>query len=512
VLVAIALAVLLAALDQTIVATALPQIAGDLGGVTQLAWVVTAYLLASTVSTPLYGKLGDVIGRKRVLIGAIVVFLAGSALAGAATSMLELVLFRALQGLGAGGLLVTAMAVIADLVAPQERARYFGLIGGVFAVASIAGPLLGGLFVDTLSWRWVFYVNLPVGAAALVAIAAKLPVAPRRERQPVDVLGAALLTVAASAIVLVTAWGGTQYAWDSATILGLGGLGVVALAAFVVVERRVADPVLPLGLFARRPFAAAATSAFLVGMSMFGVITFLPLYLQVVDGASATEAGLRLLPFVVGSLVATTVSGRLISRSRRYRVYPLAGSVLMAVGLALLSRLHAGSSAVLAALDMVVIGLGIGLVMQVVILVAQNHAPRRHMGVATSTATFARSIGASIGVAVFGAIFASRLGSELAGLPPAARGVAGAGAQLDPERVASLPAAIKPAVIDAFAAAIGHTFLIGAAFAAAALVSVLLLPRDLTPAPEGVAENNTRSDGIGHSPGAGRPQNVAQAA
>jgi EmrB/QacA subfamily drug resistance transporter len=479
ILVALALAVLLAALDQTIVATALPQIAGDLGGVTQLAWVVTAYLLASTVTTPLYGKLGDVAGRKRVLIAAIVVFLAGSALAGAAGSMLELVLFRALQGLGAGGLIVTAMAVIADLVEPRERARYFGLIGGVFAVASVAGPLLGGFFVDQLSWRWVFYVNLPVGALALAAIAAKLPAAPRRERRAVDVVGAVLLTGAASATVLVTSWGGTEHAWGSVTIVGLGAVAVAAFAAFVLVERRAADPVLPLELFRRRAFAAASASGFLVGMAMFGSITFLPLYLQVVDGASATEAGLRLLPFVVGSLLATTISGRLIARARRYKPYPAAGAVLMAIGLALLSRLGAGSSPVVAALDMLVVGLGIGLVMQVVILVAQNHAPRSHIGVATSTATFARSIGASIGVAVFGAIFASRLGAELAALAPAARDLAGAGARLDPERVHALPAAVRPGVVDAFANALGHTFLVGAVFAAAALLSVLALPRSL---------------------------------
>jgi hypothetical protein len=303
----------------------------------------------------------------------------------------------------------------------------------------------------------------------------------------VDVLGAALLTVGAASVVLVTAWGGTQYAWGSPAIVGLAVSGVVALVAFVFAERRAADPVLPLELFARRPFAAAAASGFLVGMAMFGSITFLPLYLQVVDGASPTEAGLRLLPFVVGSLLATTISGRLIARSRNYRAYPLAGSLLMATGLALLTTLDSHSPAVVAALDMAVVGLGIGLVMQVVILVAQNHAPRRHMGVATSTATFARSIGASIGVAIFGAIFASRLASELASLAPQARELAGAGAHLDPGRVASLPPAIRASVVDAFANALGHTFLVGSLFAAAALVSVLLLPRELQPDGQGGA-------------------------
>jgi EmrB/QacA subfamily drug resistance transporter len=484
ILLALALGVLLAALDQTIVATALPTVAGELGGLTDLAWVVTAYLVAETVSTPLYGKLGDVIGRKRVLIAAIVLFLAGSALSGLAGSMLELILFRALQGLGAGGLIVTAMAVIADLVPPRERARYMGMIGGVFAVASVAGPLLGGFFVDQLSWRWVFYVNLPVGAAALFVIATKLPSAPRRERRPVDVLGAALLTVAASSLVLVTSWGGTEYAWDSPTILVLAVTAVVTLSAFVAQERRAVDPVVPLTLFANRAFSAAGLSAFMVGMAMFGAITFLPLYLQLVDGASATAAGLRMLPVVTGALVASAISGKLISTSDRYKPYPVAGALLMATGLLMLSGLDERSSDVLAGVYMLITGLGVGLVMQVVIMVAQNHAPREHIGVATSTATFSRAIGASIGVALFGAIFASRLASELASLGPVADRLAGAGARLDPQQVHELPAAIKPDVIEALASALQSTFLVGSAFALVAVAGVLLLPRSLAPQTE----------------------------
>jgi EmrB/QacA subfamily drug resistance transporter len=481
ILLALALGVLLAALDQTIVATALPTVAGDLGGLTDLAWVVTAYLVAETVSTPLYGKLGDVVGRKRVLLTAIVIFLAGSALSGLAQSMVELVLFRALQGLGAGGLIVTAMAVIADLVPPRERARYMGMIGGVFAVASVAGPLLGGLFVDQLSWRWVFYVNLPVGAAALAVIATQLPASPRAERRPVDLIGAALLTVGAAAIVLVTSWGGTQYAWDSPLILDLGAAALVALSALVARERRAADPVLPLQLFASRAFSAAGVSGFAIGMSMFGAITFLPLYLQVVDGASATVAGLRMLPFVLGSLLASAISGKLITTSEQYKPYPVAGAVLGASGLLLLSGLDQHSSDVLAALYMLVVGIGIGLVMQTVILIAQNHAPRRHIGVATSTATFARAIGASIGVAIFGAIFSARLSSELASLGPVGHRIAGAGARLDPAQVRALPDAVRPEVIDAFANALQVTFTVGAGLAAIAIVGVLMLPRALQP-------------------------------
>jgi EmrB/QacA subfamily drug resistance transporter len=479
ILVALALGVLLAALDQTIVATALPTVAGDLGGLSDLAWVVTAYLVAETVSMPLYGKLGDVVGRKRVLIVAIVLFLAGSALSGLATSMTELAAFRALQGLGAGGLIVTAMAVIAELVAPRERARYMGLIGGVFAVASVAGPLAGGLLVDQLSWRFIFYVNLPVGAAALAVIAAKLPAAPRRERQPIDVVGAALLTIAAAGTVLVSSWGGAQYAWGSPTILAIGVAAVAAAVAFVAQERRAADPVLPLSLFAGRPFWSAGLSGFLVGMSMFGTVTFLPLYLQIVDGASATAAGLRMLPFVVGAMLANSISGKVISKAERYKPYPVAGAALMVVGMLLLSGLDRGSSPVLAALDMLVIGVGIGLVMQVVILVAQNHAPRRHIGVATSTVTFARSIGATIGVAIFGAIFAARLTIEVASSSPAAQRIAGAGARLDPEQVRALPASVHADVVDAFARALHVTFEVGAGFAAVAVLAVLMLPRAL---------------------------------
>jgi EmrB/QacA subfamily drug resistance transporter len=498
ILLALALGVLLAALDQTIVATALPTVAGDLGGLTDLAWVVTAYLVAETVSTPLYGKLGDVIGRKRVLIAAIVLFLTGSALSGLSTSMLELILFRALQGLGAGGLIVTAMAVIADLVPPHERARYMGMIGGVFAVASIAGPLLGGFFVDQLSWRWVFYVNLPVGAAALAVIAAKLPSAEHSERRPVDVLGALLLTVAASSVVLVTSWGGTDHAWDSPTILILGAVAVAALGAFLAQERRAADPVLPLELFANRGFAAASVSAFMVGMAMFGAITFLPLYLQVVDGASATTAGLRMLPVVIGALLASAISGRVISTAERYKPYPMAGALLMATGLLLLSGLDDRSSDALAALYMLITGLGIGLVMQVVILVAQNNAPRRHIGVATSTATFSRAIGASIGVAMFGAIFATRLSSGLDSRGPAGKRIAGAGARLDPSQVHALPATVKPHVIDAFANALQSTFLVGAGFGLVALVAVALLPRTLAPATP--SEGRRAAWTAGHSP------------
>jgi EmrB/QacA subfamily drug resistance transporter len=481
ILLALGLGVLLAALDQSIVSTALPTVAGDLGGLTDLTWVVTAYLVTETVSMPLYGKLGDRFGRKSVLVGAIALFLAGSALSGLAGSMTELVAFRALQGLGAGGLIVTAMAVVGDLVAPQQRARYMGMIGGVFALASIAGPLLGGVAVDALSWRWIFFVNLPVGGAALAVIVASLPSAPATGRRPLDVTGGALLTAAAAGTVLVASWGGNRYEWDSATILALAATAALAALAFVHIERRAADPVLPLELFRGHGFAAAAVSGFMAGFAMVGAVTFLPLHLQVIDGAEATESGLRLMPMVAGALVSAAIASPRLAGSARYRAYPAAGVVLLAGALLWMSTVDERTSDVVTGVIMLAMGLGMGLVMQVVILVAQNHAPRRHMGVATSTATFARSIGGTIGVAVFGAIFAARLSGELAGLGGAGKALTEGGAQLDPERVQALPAGVHAEVTDAFSSALGLTFSAGAAVAAIALLAVLALPRALEP-------------------------------
>ncbi len=416
---ALMLGMFLAALDQTIVSTALPTIVGDLGGLNHLSWVVTSYLLASTASTPLYGKLGDMYGRKPVFQAAIVIFLAGSVLAGLSRSMTELVAFRALQGIGAGGLMVGAQAIIGDLVSPRERGRYMGLIGAVFGVASVAGPLLGGFFVDSLSWRWVFYVNLPIGAVALVVCAFKLHLAPRREHRRIDYLGALLLTAGVSALILLTTWGGNEYAWSSATIVGLAVAGLLLLA--VARERRAAEPVMPLALFGSGVFRVASAMAFVIGLAMFGAIVFIPLFLQLVYGASPTSSGLQMLPLIVGLLVATISSGRVISRVGRYKVFPIAGTAILTVGMFLLSLLDVSTSRALASVFMLVVGVGIGLVMQVLVLVVQNDAAPESMGVATSTATFFRSVGGSFGVAVFGAIFATRLAGELKRLPPPPR-------------------------------------------------------------------------------------------
>jgi EmrB/QacA subfamily drug resistance transporter len=458
---ALMLGIFLAALDQTIVATALPTIVGDLGGLDHLSWVVTSYLLASTISTPIYGKLGDMRGRKPVFLAAILIFLAGSMLSGLAQSMPQLIAFRAIQGVGAGGLMVGAQAIIGDIVPPRERGRYMGLIGSVFAVASVAGPLLGGFIVDHLSWRWIFYVNLPVGVVAVAIVALRLQLPVRRTQHRIDYLGAALLSGGVASLILLTTWGGNQYAWGSATIVGLGVLGVVLLAAFVWQEGRAAEPLIPLTLFRSRVFDVASAMGFAIGMAMFGAIVFIPLFLQIVYGASPTESGLRMLPLMAGLLVASIASGRTISRIGRYRPFPIAGTAILVGGMFLLSLLGVGTAPWLASLYMLVVGIGIGLVMQVLVLVVQNDVRPEDMGVATSTATFFRSVGGSFGVAIFGAIFASGLTSRLEQLPPSVTEHLGDGVHLTPGQVQQLPPAVHEAFVQAFAHSLHGVFLWG---------------------------------------------------
>jgi EmrB/QacA subfamily drug resistance transporter len=463
---ALMLGMFLAALDQTIVSTALPTIVGDLGGLSHLSWVVTSYLLASTVSTPIYGKLGDTVGRKPVFLAAILIFLAGSMLAGLSQSMGELIGFRALQGIGAGGLMVGAQAIIADIVPPRERGRYMGLIGSVFAVASVAGPLLGGFLVDNLSWRWVFYVNMPVGALAVLIVITRLHLHTPKTRHAIDYVGAGLLTGAVGALIMLTTWGGSQYAWGSPTIVGLGVAGVLLLAVFCWWETRAAEPILPLHLFRSSVFVVANGMGFTIGMAMFGAIVFIPLYLQLVYGASPTSSGLRLLPLMAGLLVAAIASGRAISRIGRYRVFPIAGTAVLVVGMYLLSLLRVGTQPWLASVYMLVVGVGIGLVMQVLVLVVQNDAQPQEIGVATSTATFFRSVGGSFGVAIFGTIFATRLAGELAKLPHSVTAKLGSGVHLNPEQAKQLPPAVHADFLQAFAHALHGVFLYGMALAA----------------------------------------------
>ena len=344
----------------------MPTIVGDLGGLNHLSWVVTSYLLAATVSTPLYGKLGDMIGRKPVFLAAILIFLAGSMLSGLSQTMDELIAFRAVQGIGAGGLMVGAQAIIGDIVPPRERGRYMGLIGSVFGVASVAGPLLGGFLVESLSWRWVFYVNMPIGALAVVIVITRLHLHTPTHHHRIDYLGAALLSGCVGSLILLTTWGGSQYAWGSSTIIGLGIAGVVLLAAFIWRETRAAEPILPLRLFRSSVFSVANAIGFTIGMAMFGAIIFIPLFLQIVYGASPTASGLRMLPLIAGLLVATISSGQVITRIGRYRAFPIAGTAILIVGMYLLSRLQVGTAPWVASVYMLVVGIGIGLVMQVI--------------------------------------------------------------------------------------------------------------------------------------------------
>jgi EmrB/QacA subfamily drug resistance transporter len=484
---ALMLGMFLAALDQTIVSTALPTIVGDLGGLNHLSWVVTSYLLASTVSTPLYGKLGDMVGRKPVFLAAIVIFLAGSMLAGLSQSMGELIGFRALQGIGAGGLMVGAQAIIGDIVPPRERGRYMGLIGSVFAVASVAGPLLGGFFVDNLSWRWVFYVNMPVGALAIVIVLTRLHLHTPTIRHRLDLLGATVLSGGVAALVMLTTWGGSQYAWGSAPIIALGIAGVTLLVVFVWWEGRAVEPLLPLDLFRSSVFSVSNAMGFTIGMAMFGAIVFIPLYLQLVYGVSPTSSGLRLLPLMAGLLVSAIASGRAISRVGRYKAFPIAGTAILVVGMYLLSRLGVGTAPWVASVYMIVVGVGIGLVMQVLVLVVQNDVQPQQIGVATSTATFFRSVGGSFGVAIFGTIFATRLGGQLARLPHSVTTRLGSGVHLNPQQAKHLPPAVHADFLHAFAHALHGVFLWGMALAAVPFVLSWLLrevPLKTTLAPQ----------------------------
>ena len=472
---ALMLGMFLAALDQTIVSTALPTIVGDLGGLNHLSWVVTSYLLASTASTPLYGKLGDMYGRKPVFLAAILIFLAGSMLAGLSRSMGELIGFRALQGIGAGGLMVGAQAIIADIVPPRERGRYMGLIGSVFAVASVAGPLLGGFLVETISWRWVFYVNMPIGVLAVLVVVFRLHLSTPPQRHSIDYVGAALLTAGVSSLILVTTWGGNEYAWDSALIIGLGVAAVALIAAFVWQERRAPEPLIPLSLFRSSVFRVATAVGFFIGLAMFGAIIFIPLFLQLVYGVSPTSSGLRMLPLMAGLLTASVLSGRVISRVGRYKAFPIAGTAITSLGMFLLSRLEVDTAPWLASVYMLVLGVGIGLVMQVIVLVVQNDAPARDVGVATSTATFFRSMGGSIGVALFGAIFATRLATELTALPAAAAERLSGGINISPDEVHALPAELRHEFLLAFVDALQPVFLVGAGLAAVTFVLAWML-------------------------------------
>ncbi|MGB2838664.1 MAG: MDR family MFS transporter [Actinomycetes bacterium] len=472
---ALMLTLLLAALDQTIVSTALPTITSDLGGLNELSWVVTAYLLAATASTPIWGKISDLYGRKLMLQTAVVIFVLASALAGLSQNMAQLIGTRALQGLGGGGLMVLVMAVIADLIPPRERGRYVGLFGGVFGIASVIGPLLGGFFTEHLSWRWIFYINLPLGIAAFLVIGSVLHLPRHRTEHRIDWLGAVLLIVGVTSLLMVTVWGGNEYAWGSPQIIGMGVVGVVSLVAFVFQELRAPEPMVSMDLFRNKVFSVTSGIGFVTGFAMFGSIVYLSIYLQVVYGSSPTKAGLQLLPLMAGVLVTSILSGRLITRTGKYKPYPIIGTVLATVGLFMLSQLGGTTPYWQIAMAMVVLGAGLGNLMQVLILAVQNSVEPRDIGTATSGATFFRSIGGSFGTAIFGAVFAARLATEMASVLPAAS--AGADPTTSMANIQALPPELQSEVLGAFASAIDTTFLVAVPIMAVAFILALFVPQ-----------------------------------
>ncbi|WP_327354305.1 MDR family MFS transporter [Streptomyces sp. NBC_01304] len=491
VLLALMIAMLLAMLDNMIIGTAMPTIVGELGGLEHLSWVVTAYTLATAASTPIWGKLGDMYGRKSTFLTSIVIFLIGSALSGMAQDMGQLIGFRAVQGLGAGGLMVGVMAIIGDLIPPRERGKYQGMMAGVMALAMIGGPLVGGTITDNWGWRWSFYINLPLGVIALAMVTIVLQLPKKRSKARIDFLGAALLTVGITSIVLVTTWGGTEYAWGSGMILGLIALGVASLAAFLFSQTRVPEPIMPLHIFRSRNFTLMSIIGFFTGFVMFGAVLYLPLYQQSVQGASATNSGLLLLPMLLSMMAVSLIAGRVTTNSGKYKVFPIVGGALMTVGLFLLAQMDTGTSQLTSGIYMAVLGAGMGFLMQITMLVAQNSVEMKDMGVASSSTTLFRTLGSSFGVAIMGALFTNRVTHEMAERLPGAKLP---NAQLDAKSLEGLAVPVREAYQFAVSSGTHAAFLLGSAAAVVAFVAALFVkevplkgaaPKPAAAAPEG---------------------------
>nr|ART40110.1 K429 [uncultured bacterium] len=472
------LGILLAALDQTVLATALPTIVGEFSGIDHLSWVITSYLLTSTATVPLYGKLSDLYGRKRLFQISIITFVVGSMLSGASQSLNQLIIFRGLQGIGAGGIMTLAMAIVGDILPPRERGRYMGYFGIVFASSSIMGPLLGGVFVDQLSWRWVFYINVPLGALSVFVASKVLQMKTEKRKVQIDFLGAGLIAAAVSSVLLATTWGGNEHAWDSPTIIGLFGGGLLLMVLFVIQESRAPEPILPLRLFVNKVFAIGDSLTVIIGLTMFGATAFMPVYMQVVKGVSATDSGLHMLPMSMGAVTMSWFSGRMITQTGRYRIYPIVGTALLAAGIFLMSGIDQHTSFLQISIQLAMLGAGMGLTMQVVVLAIQNAVEHKDLGAATASTSFFRSMGGAFGVAIFGAVLTNRLNHYLAQYltPAQLESVDPSQLRSSPEVLRSLPADVHLGVIESFAHSVDTIFLVAAPCALLAFFLALMLP------------------------------------